>query len=100
MYVFITLVQSTGAAKIMESPQTTISDLLQLVMVHKDLDFIGKTITINLKVWIIFTNLRNKFYWAHIYLSVVTAKRFSMEATPDKTREYSAILHDPELTNS
>lgn len=38
--------------------------------------------------------------WTHIYLSVVTAKRFSMEATPDKTREYSAILHDPELTNS
>ena len=34
----------------MESPQTTISDLLQLVMVHKDLDFIGKTMTINLKV--------------------------------------------------
>ena len=46
---FNTLVQSTGAANIMESPQTTISDLLQLVMVHKDLDFIGKTMTINLK---------------------------------------------------
>ena len=29
------------------------------------------------------------------YLSIVTANRFMMEATADKTREYSATLHAP-----
>ena len=66
------MVQRTGAAKIMDSPQTTISDLRQLVMVHRDLDFMGNTMTMN--------------------LSVVTANKFRIEATPDKTLEYSEIL--------
>ena len=45
----LTLVSRTGAARMIESPQTRTRHLLQLVMVHKDRDRIGKTITINLK---------------------------------------------------
>ena len=39
----------TGAARRSDNPQTKKTPLLRLVMVHRDLDFIGKTITINLK---------------------------------------------------
>ena len=45
-----TFVYKTGAARRSDNPQTTIRDLLRLVMVQRDLDFIGKTITINLKI--------------------------------------------------
>ena len=47
--VFFTFVYKTGAARRSDNPQTKKTPLLRLVMVHRDLDFIGKTITINLK---------------------------------------------------
>lgn len=44
-----TLVHKTGAAKIKLNAQTTIKERLQLVMVHRERDFIGKTMTMNLE---------------------------------------------------
>jgi hypothetical protein len=70
----------TGAARRSDNPQTKKTPLLRLVMVHRDLDFIGKTITIN--------------------LSVVTATRLRIDATPERTLEYSAILQALAFTNS
>ena len=49
LITFFTFVYKTGAARRSDNPQTKKTPLLRLVMVHRDLDFIGKTITINLK---------------------------------------------------
>lgn len=39
----------TGAARSRDNPQTTTSERRKLVIVQRDLDFIGKTMTMNLK---------------------------------------------------
>ena len=45
----LTLVSRTGAARMMERPQTRTRQRRQLVIVHRDRDLIGKTITMNLE---------------------------------------------------
>ena len=75
-----TFVLRTGDAKIRDNPQTTKSDRRQLVIVHRDLDLMGITMTMN--------------------LSTVTAKRLRIDETADNTREYSATLQaDPSVSN-
>ena len=45
----LTFVHKTGAANKSDKVHTTTNDLRQLVIVQRDLDFIGNTMTINLK---------------------------------------------------
>ena len=62
LITFFTFVYKTGAARRSDNPQTKKTPLLRLVMVHRDLDFIGKTITINLKVENKYCERGNNYY--------------------------------------